>query len=118
MSKEKRIVLGARGFLHLKTLASYSVDRGESKTGRVNNFETTGFSIHCSDSTRPMRAIDRPSSVGPGRHMTPCGGSSGVTIALPVAACPVGFSGGLIHTAVGRVSRRGEPCTNRSGCAA
>ncbi|MBE3065535.1 MAG: hypothetical protein IMZ69_11030, partial [Spirochaetes bacterium] len=74
--------------------------------GRVKDFETTCFSIYCSDSTLPMREIDRPSSVGPGRLMDPCSGSSGVTIAPPVGACSVGGGGGLIHTAVGKVSRR------------
>ena len=47
--------------------------------------------------------------------ITPCCGSFGVTIVDRGASWPVVFGGGLIQTAVGRVSGRGGPLTNRSG---
>ena len=50
-------------------------------------------------------------------RIPPCCGSSGVTIVGPGASWSVVFAGGLIHTACGKISRRGGPCTNRSGCA-
>ena len=56
--------------------------QGDSPSGGVNVRETTGFSIYCSDSTRPMSAIDGLSSVGRGRHRSPGCGSSGVTIVI------------------------------------
>jgi hypothetical protein len=86
--------------------------------GRVNNFDTTWFRVYCCDVAHPMSALDRPSSAGGGRQMTPSFGSSGVTRTKPVVGGPVVFAGGLIHTAVGTVSSRGTPRTNRSGCAA
>ena len=53
-----------------------------------------------------------------GPSISPCCGSSGVTIVARGASWRVVFAGGLIQTAVGRVSRRGSPFTNRSGWAA
>ena len=87
-------------------------------TGRVNVFETTWFSIYCSDSTPSTRCNDDRSSGGRGRATTACCESSGVPVVGPGASWRVVFDGGLIHTAVGKVSGRGGPLTNRSGCAA
>ena len=86
--------------------------------GRVNVFETTWFSIYCSDSTPSTRCNDDRSSGGRGRTTTACCESSGVPVVGPGASWRVVFDGGLIHTAVGKVSGRGGPLTNRSGCAA
>ena len=87
-------------------------------SGRVNVFETTWFSIYCSDSTPSTRCNDDRSSGGRGRATTACCESSGVPVVGPGASWRVVFDGGLIHTAVGKVSGRGGPLTNRSGCAA
>ena len=58
------------------------------------------------------------SSGGRGRATTACCESSGVPVVGPGASWRVVLDGGLIHTAVGKVSGRGGPLTNRSGCAA
>ena len=86
--------------------------------GRVNVFETTWFSIYCSDSPPSTRCIDDRSSGGRRRATTSSCESSGVPVVGPGASWRVVFDGGLIHTAVGKVSGRGGPLTNRSGCAA
>ena len=74
--------------------------------------------IYCSDSTPSTRCNDDRSSGGRGRATTACCESSGVPVVGPGASWRVVFDGGLIHTAVGKVSGRGGPLTNRSGCAA
>ena len=48
-----------------------------------------------------MKRTTRAASGGPGREMTPCYGSSGVTIVVPGASWRVVFSGRLIQTTVG-----------------
>ena len=48
-----------------------------------------------------MKRTTRAASGGPGREMTPCYGSSGVTIVVPGASWRVVFSGRLIQTPVG-----------------
>ena len=62
--------------------------------------------------------IERSALMGCDREITPCCGSSGVTIVAPGASSRVGFGGRLIQAAVGSVSGRGGPWTNRSGWAA
>ena len=59
-----------------------------------------------------------PPRSGCGLLMTPCWGSAGVTIVVLGASSQGTFAGGLIYTAVGKVSSRGGPCTKRSGWAA
>ena len=51
--------------------------------------------------------IERSALMGCDREITPCCGSSGVTIVAPGASARVGFGGRLIQAAVGSVSGRG-----------
>ena len=51
--------------------------------------------------------IERSALMGCDREITPCCGSSGVTIVAPGASSRVGFGGRLIQAAVGSVSGRG-----------
>jgi hypothetical protein len=91
----------------------------DSSFAARTRIEHDGFwGFYCSDSTPLTSDIDRSPTMDGGRSITPCCGSSGVTIVVLGASWSVVFVGGLIHTAVGSVSGRGGPFTNRSGWAA
>jgi hypothetical protein len=55
-------------------------------SGRVKARETTWFSIYCGDCTLLTSAIDRFPKMECGASITPCCGSSGVTIVAPGAS--------------------------------
>jgi apolipoprotein N-acyltransferase len=69
------------------------------------------------ETARPRPLYKRPDS--PETYAMPevqaLAKSAGVTIVAPGASWSVDFAGGLIQTAFGRISRRGGPCTKRSG---
>src|SRR6266566_5074623 len=76
---------------------------------------TSRSNARCRDSPLWTSEIGRSLTIECGPSITPCCGSFGVTIVDRGASWPVVFGGGLIQTAVGRVSGRGGPLTNRSG---
>ena len=68
------------------------------------------ISIYCSDPMLATSVIERSALMGCDREITPCCGSSGVTIVALGASSRVGFGGRLIQAAVGSISGRGGPC--------